>query len=249
MTRQRVLTWRLAALVAVMVLMALSPVVPEVRVGLLVGSRLFLGWLLFSLRVLPATPVNGTTVAAFAVGAAVLVAGLHGAGRWLVAGWPVRWTAAVAGTLAVGAVAGIAIIGAAHEAAWLATAKRPLTFRPLGTSTSRGFRALLRAEPDEEGNAPSLPSDGVRARVRGRLAESDPADPYSPEAFHLPVFGEPGRPGRLVVFRRDPAEVGRSPVWFFSGKVRKSYESDELAEALADAAKEPPEKPKGEPTP
>jgi hypothetical protein len=93
---------------------------------------LLFGWVAFLSRVLPEVTADGPTAAAGVASVVLFALGVHLAGRaWLRARgpertWKLRWTAAVVVGVFVLFAAGIAVVGIAHQCAWLATADRPL---------------------------------------------------------------------------------------------------------------------------
>jgi hypothetical protein len=95
-----------------------------------------IGWAFYLYRVVPEIAVSWSGVATAVVCLLLLAVGLHRFLRWLYTAehqqgaeparvWPVRWTAAVLGVVVLMFVAGIAAVGVAHQATWLATAPEP----------------------------------------------------------------------------------------------------------------------------
>lgn len=93
------------------------------------------GWIPFLRSTVPRMTVDWPQVWLTLAALAVFVAGLHRCLRWLLRnaaaveapGWRLRWTAAVATIVLFMFVAGTAMVGIAHQAAWLARSDEPWT--------------------------------------------------------------------------------------------------------------------------
>jgi prepilin-type processing-associated H-X9-DG protein len=114
---------------------------------------LFAGWFIFLGRVLPSVRPDWSTIAMGTVALVMFTVGLHGFLWWLSAAigkqqkaseqrgsnrvhaeWPWRWTMSIAGIVVFLFTAGIAMVGAAHQVAWMAGSQEPLVNSNFGHS-------------------------------------------------------------------------------------------------------------------
>jgi prepilin-type processing-associated H-X9-DG protein len=111
--------------------------------GCVFPSQLFfdlgLGWVLYLVRVVPQITVNWNGVLTAAICLVALPLGLHRFLQWFYVQnsklaenartdrvWPLRWTVSFLGVVVLMFVAGIAVVGAIHQTAWLVTSPEPL---------------------------------------------------------------------------------------------------------------------------
>ena len=91
-------------------------------------DQLLFGWIYFPFRVLPQMSVDWPSALLGLVSLLLFCAGLHVTIRWFLGQtaprpWPLRATLVVAGTLVLMFAAGTAMVGATHQAVWLAFGK------------------------------------------------------------------------------------------------------------------------------
>jgi hypothetical protein len=135
-----------------------SPLLAFLAVGLmmagmfvpfqLVAYTLF-GWLLFICRVLPVVQYDYSGILTGSLACLLFAVGLHLFLKWLYGAssvdvsratqpealrpvqrrWQIRWTASIVVLVLVMFVAGISVVGVAHQLIWLATSKQPFISR------------------------------------------------------------------------------------------------------------------------
>jgi hypothetical protein len=102
-----------------------------------IGADLLFGWIPFLNRVLPGVRMRWDGVAAFTAALLCVAVIAHLFLRWLCrelapakslrhAGWRCRWTLVLVALIVVLFTAGISMVGATHQTAWLATSPAPL---------------------------------------------------------------------------------------------------------------------------
>lgn len=103
------------------------------RIGYDVAWTLALGWLSYSLRVLPRVVISRDGLITATVCLVIFTAGLHGFLRWLRKGlggpdtvWKPRWTLSIVAVVVLMFASGTAAVGVTHQTGWLLSAKRPL---------------------------------------------------------------------------------------------------------------------------
>lgn len=100
-------------------------------IGLFIGGpleQLLFGWLYFPFRVLPQMTVDWPSAILGLISTAIFCAGLHVTIRWFLQqtaprAWPLRATLVIAALLVLMFAAGTAMVGATHQALWLAFGK------------------------------------------------------------------------------------------------------------------------------
>lgn len=217
---KRILITIAAVLFGLLLLACAGFVVPFEIVG-----RLAFGWVFFLWRVLPDVTVEPGPWLTLLVCGALLTAGLHGFLRWLyreaqrsrhpqsntVAIWPFRWTAALLTLVLLMFVAGIAMVGATHQLAWLATMDGPIV-ESSGRAVARrsqsrnNLKYIGLAVHNYHDQVGTLPP-GVTINDRGELLHGWPARllPYldSTELYEQIDFDRPWHdPANAPVFRR-----------------------------------------------
>lgn len=140
-----------------------------------------LGWLLFLRSVVPQVGVSWPGVATAVVALALFIAGFQRlATRWSVAtrgadarpanrAWRWRWTLLATAAVVLSFVAGVALVGATHQAIWIATSAEPLTrntaieFRR--TESRRNLATIGEALQGHVDKLQRLPSGGTFDRL------------------------------------------------------------------------------------
>lgn len=115
---------RARLLLAIVVAISAFAALPDVM------SALAFGWVGYLRRVLPRLTVDRAGLAVAATAFALLVVGVHWLGRSVRGpGWRVGWSLAAVAGVVVAFAAGVCMVGATHQLAWLATTDVPIRGR------------------------------------------------------------------------------------------------------------------------
>lgn len=167
--------------VSVFVLVAAGMALSCIGMGfpLEIGFRLVAGWALFLIDVVPRLTLNGSGAATAIVALVMFVIGFHRLATWYMStiavadatksfgppDWKWRWTFLVTSTMLLMFVAGITVVGLAHQTVWLLASDQPFlanNFIEFQRLDSRSKLALFgKALHDYSDRHGSLPAGGT----------------------------------------------------------------------------------------